>query len=101
MTPIILLFGGVVLIWVGMTDTFMDVLGKAKETPYATGYPSISFIPYAIAAVAVTSPLVLIKDSKEWAWQYVLLILLIVAVYNYNGISKFSNDLNGIYNELK
>jgi hypothetical protein len=99
MVPIILLFGGGILVWIGLTDTLVTVLGE--DYKIAPGYPNVPFIPFAVAAVLVTLPLALIKDSNEWAWKYVFLILVMAVVTNYEGIAKFTQDLSSFYGGSK
>lgn len=96
MMPILLVAAGMVIIWIGATDTLKTVLNEAKE-PIAPGYPSLPFLPYAMAALVVTSPLLLMKGRQEWAWKYVLLILVMAVVVNYDGIEKFTQDLMNFY----
>lgn len=96
MTPVILVAAGMIIIWIGMTDSLRTVLKQAKE-PIAPGYPSIPFLPYAVAAGVVAAPLAMLHDSEDWAWKYVLLILVMAVVVNYEGIEKFATDLKKFY----
>lgn len=97
MTPIILIFAGIILVWIGGTDSLMTVLDLGDEYKLAPGYPEIPFLPYAVAAMLVTLPLALIKDKEDWEWKYVILILVMAVVTNYEGIAKFANDLSDYY----
>lgn len=92
MLPIILVMAGGIMMWIGMTDSILTVLNKGEGFKFAPGYPNIPFLPYALAAVVVTSPLVLIKDSEQWAGKYILLILIMAIATNYEGIKKFADD---------
>ncbi len=96
MNAILLIAAGAIIMWIGMTDSIRTVLKQAEE-PLAPGYPNVPFLPYAMAAAVVTAPLLVVPNSREWAWKYVFLVLLMAVVANYEGIDKFYQDLVGFY----
>lgn len=88
MTSIVLLLIGALLIFLGLTNQFETVLDMAEPLP---GYESISFPRYLIGALVVLAPAyILERSSKDNAWKYVLLILVMMVVYFYDDIARFS-----------
>ena len=51
-------------------------------------YQNIPFWKFALAVVIVSLPLGALRG--DWAWRYVLLILLMFTVVNYQGVKSFA-----------
>jgi len=100
MIPLLVFGAGALLIWIGVTDTLLEVTGYSQGIQQVTGYPTLPILPYVVAAFLVTIPLEATKDSNQsWAWMYVAAILLGVIVVNYEGIAMFTSDLATIYEQ--
>jgi hypothetical protein len=56
----------------------------------AAGYRKIPFVRFALGAVVVMIPALLLEQTGEgrWAWAYVGLILLMVAVFYSDGLTQ-------------
>jgi len=56
----------------------------------AAGYRKIPFTRFALAAVVISLPAMLLEQTgrARWAWAYVGLIILMMVVFYADGLSK-------------
>lgn len=92
MSSLSLLVVGIVLVFLGLTDQ-LSLLGEAAQPK--EGYREIPVGTFVIGTVVVTLPAILLgKYSRQYAWSYVAMIILMFLVTNYEGVENFSDFLN-------
>lgn len=100
MSPVTLLIIGFLVYAVGFYDVADSVTeaftGKSASS---SGYPEIPLPRFLMGAGVAAMPLLLDLDESAKK-QYVMLVLLSFAIYNYRGIEKFSVEIRQLFNAV-
>jgi len=87
MLGLFLLVAGALAVWIAIKAT----QGHPIDLNPPPGYPHYKPLEFVLGALVIAMPLTLLQKKETWAWRYVTLILLSVALTNSAALLKFSN----------
>lgn len=87
MSAIAIVLIGLMLVYVGFTDRLGPALDKLKERP--KGSKDIPLGKYVMSGAIAVIPAYILQETgrEDWAWRYVILIITMMVVVNYNLLS--------------